>query len=334
MKLSKRARWIVVVMVLAVSLTMALAQTNVVRAAITGAHAFEVYMRLETEIMQKTPAGRYYESLLWKHNDEIMQIMNAHPEHNKELLNATLLFVPELDSLVNGDGDKAYVTAEHVESLQSELDWFASLGSPALQEDIARESERLQLDHFEGMTINEAWDFINSSWSPDAVVEKTLVPDSDGLWAYYIHNGVYLEYPSSYNLQVSETEKDYVYFMPSTGMPENWNPCVVKVRILNIPVAEKDANNPRSWYAPDTIVWEDAVQNAEFPGIEFISSKPNLTTMGFHAFQYNQENQLAVDIWVFAYENPQGESLDYSAMVNQRYEYFQHMADSLRIWKP
>lgn len=334
MKLGKRSRWIVMVVVLAVSLTMVLAQTKVARAAITGARVFDVYLRLETEIMQKTLAGRYYESLFWKYNDEIIQLMNANPEHIKALLNAMLLFVPELDAFENGEGDQVYVTVEHVASLQAELDWFASMGSPSLQEDIARESARLPLNHLVGMTMNEAWDFINSNWSPDGVAEKTLVPDSDGQWAYYIHNGVYLEYPASYNLQVSEIEKDFVYFIPSTAMPEHWKPWVVKVHIWNIPVADQDANNPRRRYPPESIVWEQTLQNVEFPGVAFISSKPNASSMGLHAFQYNEENQLAVDVWVFAFENIQGEMLDYSQMISVQYEYFQHMADSLRIWKP
>jgi len=334
MKLSKGLRWLIIVVVLLGTLTVFFTRVESVKATFSDVHAVMVLFRVETEIMQKTPAGQYYESLFWKHNDELMQITSAHPEHAEPFMQATRVFTPELDALLNGDGDKAYVTSEHVESLKSELEWFASHGSPALRGDIEKEQQRLPLDVLVGMSMNEALDFINSNWSPDSIVEKTLVPDSDGKWAYYVHNGVYLEYPSSYNLQVSETEKGFIYFMPSTGTPEHWNPCVMKVRIWNIPVNEKEANNPRSWYPTESIVWESVIQNPHFQGVEFISSIQNLPVMDFHAFQYNDENQLAVDIWVFVNEIPQDESLDYSEMINQRYEYFQHMVNSLQIQTP
>jgi len=338
MKLGKRSRWILVIVVLTVSLTMVLAQTKAVRAAITGARAFDVYLRLETEIMQKTPAGQYYEALFWKHNDEIMHIMNAHPDHSKDLFNAMLLFAPGLEALEDGDGDQAYITTEHVNSLKTELDWFTELGSPELREDIQREEQRLHLDNFVGMTMNEAWDFINLNWSPDSVVEKNLVPDSDGKWAYYIHDGVYFEYPNQYTIQVAESAKEYVYFIPTTDMPESWHPFVMKVKVWEVP---PDANTDvYTWYSQSNVLWEAPVQNATFQGFEFI--KPEFIRrdadpagMNMHAFLYNQQNRLAVDIWVFVFEPPLPDTeTDYRQLIDQRYEYFQHMVDYVQIQKP
>jgi len=333
MKLGKRSRWSIVVIVLVVSLAMVLAQTNVARAAFTGVHTFNILMGVETEIMQKTPAGQYYEALFWKHNDEIMQIMDAHPEHNEEFVNATLLFVPELDSLVNGDGDKAYVTAEHVVSLQSELDWFASVGSPALQADIQRELERMPLETFVGMSMTEALEYINSDWSSDSVAEKNLVPDSDGKWTYYVQEGIYLEYPYQYTIQISESEKEYVYFIPTTNMPEPWHPFVMKAKVWEVP---SDANTDvHTWYSQANVLWETPIQNADFQGFEFIQKCPSPSAMNLHAFLYNQQNRLAIDIWVFVFEPPpQDAATDYRQLVNQRYEYFQRMVESLRIQKP
>jgi len=334
MKFTKRSRWIIVSSVLAVLSLLFLTQVDEVRATIGAAHAFKVFLRVETEIMQKTPAGQYYESLFWKHNDELMRIMRAHPEHNEEFLRAYFMFVPELEALLNGDGDKVYISSEDVESLKAELDWHTTVGSPALREDIQREQQRLPLDALVGMTMNEALDFINSAWHPESVMTKTLVPDSDGRWAYYVHNGVYLEYPGSYYLQVSETEKDYIYFVPFQGSPEQWDPWVMKVHVWNVHATEKDAASSLSWYAPESIVWQGVIQTPEFQGVEFVSTQAN-TDMDIHAFQYNPENQLAVDISVFVFEMPQMDgSLDYSEMVNQKFEYFQHMIDSLRIQKP
>ena len=92
-----------------------------------------------------------------------------------------------------------------------------------------KEKQRLQLDRFVGMTMNEAWDAINSTWTPDSVAPPMLVPNSDGKWAYYVHNNIYLEYPATFYAQASESEKDIVYFVASSKAPEYWNPCVMRV---------------------------------------------------------------------------------------------------------
>ena len=335
MKLNKRSRWIIVFIILLVSLTALLMQFDSVQATFNNMHAVTVLIRVESEIMRKTPAGQYYESLLWKHNEEIGQISVSNPENNEELMRVLRLFIPGLETLVNGKGDTVHITSEQMEGLKAQLEWFAVRGSPTLQEDIQKEQQRLPLDHFVGMTMNEAWDFINSSWASDSAVTQNLVEDSNGTWAYYVHNEVYLEYPSSYFLQVSESEKDFIYFIPSTGVPEQWNPCVMKVHIWNVPATEKDTANSHSRYSPESIVWEHSIQGSEFQGIEFISSRPGMPGMNIRAFQYNQENQLAIDIWVFVTENPQvPDDFDYSTMINQRYEYFQHMVDSIHMQMP
>lgn len=332
MRFSKRFRWLTIFLILFASTVIFLAQVDSVQATFTNMHAATVLLRVETEIMQKTPAGQYYESLFWKHNDELMQIASLYPENNKEIWRLTRLFVPGLEALLNGEGGTVQITLDQVQSLKTELDWLASVGSPGLRNDIQKEQQRLPLDAFVGMTMSEALDFINSTWTPDVLAEKTLVPNSDGKWAYYVHREVYFEYPSNYSLQVSGAEKDYIYFIPLQGLPEQWNPSVMKVRIWNVPIHEKEANNPRSWYSSENILWERGIQNAELPGVEFISSRAGSLGMHFHAFHYNEKQQLAVDIWAFVNESPQfPDDFDYAAMINQRYEYFQHMVDTIRI---
>ena len=234
--------------------------------------------------------------------------------------------------MLNGEGDTIQITDEQVESLKAELDWFASVGNSALREDIQKEQQRLPLDAFVGMTMSEALDFINSTWTPDSNVEKTLVPNSDGKWAYYVHQGIYLEYPVNYSLQRSTSEKDYIYFIPYQGSPDQWHPNVMKVHIWNVPASEKDITNPSSWYSHENVLWERAVQNAEFTGVEFISRRLNSSCIDFHAFLFNQERGLAVDVQVLVIGGRQfPNDFDYSAMVDQEYEYFQHMVDTIGL---
>ena len=115
MKLGKNSWRLFILIAVLVAGVIFLLQAKSVKATFSNMHAFTVLLRVQTEIMQKSPAGQYYESLFLKHNDEIMQIMNAHPEHDDELWNATRIFIPELEALLNGDGDKVYITSEHIE---------------------------------------------------------------------------------------------------------------------------------------------------------------------------------------------------------------------------
>jgi hypothetical protein len=328
MKLNKR--WIIAIILLGISLVL-LMQVNSVRATFSDMHTAMILLRLETEIMQTTPMGRYYEALFWKHNDELIEITREYPEHQVEFSRVTRMFVPGLEALLDGKGDKFYVTPDQIENLKAEFAWFASVGSLALRRDIERELQRFPLDQFIGMTMIEAQDFINSNWTPESIIEKSMVPASNGKWAYYVYNGVYFEYPSSYSLQISESQENFIYLIPTTGVPENWNPCIVKVRVLNVPPDENDRHS-RPWYSPENILWETQVQNIEFPGISFAGIIPDYPVSHIHSFQYNEANQLAVHMTVFVYKTDEKiHPLDYSEMIGQKYGYFQHMVDSLRI---
>jgi hypothetical protein len=332
MKLGRRSRWIIILVILLAAVTVLFTQVDSVQATFTNMHAFTVLFRVETEIMQKTPAGQYYESLFWKHNDELMQIHSNSPESSRELMRVTRMFVPGLEALLNGEGDTVQITVEQVESLKAQLDWYASVGGSALREDIQRELQRTPLNAFVGMTMGEALDFINSNWSADSIVEQTLVPDSNGIWAYYVHNGVYMEYPASYLLQISCSKEDYIYFIPNSGMPEQWNAGVMKVRLLNVPTQGKNSEDPHSWYTAEYIKWDKAIHTEQFDGSEFIAVPSNDPPIILHAFLYNEQNQIAVVIWALVHENPQiADASEYLELVHQRYEYFQHMVDSIKL---
>src|SRR5689334_21359856 len=187
MKFGKYPRWIAIFSVLLQSLAIFLLRTNSVRATLDDMHQATVLLRVEAEIMQKTPAGQYYDALFWKHAHEVTQIMRNYPEHTEVLLDAINVFIPGLEALLDGKGDNVHITSEHVERLKAELDWFAARGSPALREDIQKEQQRFPLDHFVGMTMSEALDFINSNWEPKM---QNVVPHSDGKWSFYVLNGV------------------------------------------------------------------------------------------------------------------------------------------------
>jgi hypothetical protein len=357
MNLGKRSRWMIIFAILLTFLAIFLTQVDSVQATLDDMHAATVLARVDAEILQKTPMGQYYRALLLKHADELVWIMDSHPEHEEVVLHVIRLFIPDLEVLLDGKGDKVYISSEHVESAKTELDWFASMGSPALRDDIRKEEQRLPLDNFVGMTMSDALKLINSRWTPDMapqqtsapdsvvqsaptpelVIDKTLVPGSNGKWAYYVRDGIYFEYPTSYYLRLTKGPSiDTISFIPSAGVPGKWDPYTITVDILNVPVAEKDRLRSDYWYQAESIIWAKPIQNDTFEGIEFISKPvPNASIFYLDVVQYSQENQLALHISMFVNESlPVSGGFDYLAMINQRYEYFQHMVDHLCMQTP
>jgi len=344
----KRSRLLIVAVVLAALSILLLTQVNSVQATFSDIHMFSVMFRVESEIMRKTPAGQYYDSLFWLHSEELGKLIATNPGKYEELILANRLFIPGFEALLEGKGDTIRISSAQVQALKAQLDWFYLKGSPVLREDIEKEQQRLPPDNFVGMTMSDALDFINSRWTPDMVVEPTsvpglamqpiptpqLVPGFDGKWAYYVHNGVYLEYPASYTFEAYDT---LIVFKPFTDIPERWHPLDINVHIDQILVSEIATAHPysRYQYPEEMIVWERVIRNSEFEGIEYVLNLPDMPDMDFHAFQYNQENQLAVEISLSTKANPQfPDGFDYFAMINQQYEYFQHMIDSIRMQTP
>ncbi len=353
--MSKRSRWMIASGVLLATLIILFARIDSVRATFDLMHAVRVYLRAEAELMPSTPAGRYYAGLYYKHLPELFKLIDVRPEHNEQLVQAFVLFAPELEALLDGDGDNVHISARHVATLQAELDWYASMGSPSLQEDIQKERERLQLDQFVGMTMTEAWEYINSKWTPEMVVQpaptsvpitptslgseqpklvkdQNIVPGSDGKWAYYVRDGVYLEYPASYYVYLGVNS---ILFASSTNL-ENWNdPSSIMVDIWTFPVDRKDTLKPDYWFSnsPGNIVWQQARLSGEFEGTEYILSiqiGENDPVLTLGSMLYNQENQLALHIQVVGIPPS---SKDF-ALLSQEYEYFQHMVENLRMQTP
>jgi hypothetical protein len=327
------------------------------------ADILEIYSRVQSELLQKTPAGQYYESLLWRHGNEICQIMQSHPEHNYEIAKALIVFAPEVEALLNGEGEKVYVSSQHVEILQRELDWFFSRGSAALREDIQKEQQRLPLDDFVGMTMSEAWDFINSKWTPDMVtqptptpeasvpvistpykVDLTLVPGSDGKWAYYVHNGVYLEYPSSfyrfpsgYNDQFLNGEPVFPAMRSINFHPYEWQdiqqmPYSIEVAIWKGSLADQE-RLIHGLDASGGLVWTRTIQTGDFDGIEYVTGESSSVGMQLGATLFNQEDELIINMFVTGF-SPVPSDSDFGVLIDQRYSYFQHMIDHLRIPTP
>ncbi|KAF0106782.1 MAG: hypothetical protein FD146_2374 [Anaerolineaceae bacterium] len=318
-----------VIFLLAPLLVFGLGKVEYARALFSNMHAANILLRVEREIMQKSPAGQYYESMFWKHNDEIMQIMSAHPEREDDFLRVARSFIPGLEALLNGEGDTVEITAGQVSDLKALLDWLASVGSPSLKEDIEREQARFPLDLFVGMSMDEALEYITTHWEYESSVPPMLVPDSNGEWAYTMLNGVYLEYPASYSMQQSVSFPDMVYFIPSPNVPEAWDAAVIKVHIWSLPPEQRDLFGPARFGPADDLAWQNEIVSGDFTGVQFLFENENIACAYFGAFLYNKQTQTAIDIWILAEPIRIQEFENFQDVINQKYPYLQHLIEKI-----
>ena len=135
-----------------------------------------ILIRFYNDVVLPTPAGQYYNAMLVKHSNEMSLLFKDHPERQGKAIEVVQEFIPGMEALLNGQGDTVQITAKQIQLLQAEVDWVASAGSPSLREDIERELERYPLEHFIGMTMSEALEYVNSNFPADLIVEPTSIP--------------------------------------------------------------------------------------------------------------------------------------------------------------
>ncbi|GAB4416465.1 MAG: hypothetical protein Kow002_02260 [Anaerolineales bacterium] len=117
--------------------------------------------RVRDEILSQTPEGQrlraqYYESI-----PQIVEVLMADRALSEQSYATMQLFVPGLQALVDGNGDSVVITSEQVAGLQSFLDTLIEQGAPELREVITSELEHRPLSPMIGMTMNEAWEYLN-----------------------------------------------------------------------------------------------------------------------------------------------------------------------------
>jgi hypothetical protein len=145
----------------------------------SAAHMARVLFRFDAEILSTTAYGRYYSALYWKHNTELIQIVQTHPDLYENTLQVTQLFMPHIEALLDNRGNEVRISQEAMDTLDASLIRFKSLASRELRVDIEREQDRTPLQAFVGMTVDEAMKFIESAWErdfPSAPLPTATIP--------------------------------------------------------------------------------------------------------------------------------------------------------------
>jgi hypothetical protein len=125
------------------------------------------FARVEREVMQPTPYGRYYSGLYWKHYEELGQIFDSHPAYREDMCHLMSMYMPNIEATLDGRGNEVHITQRQVDELQAFFDEIMAVSSEELQADIERELTRTPLQDFVGMSMDETLSHIESTWERD-----------------------------------------------------------------------------------------------------------------------------------------------------------------------
>ena len=315
---------------------------NSVIALYNTAHAVEVFLRFDAEILQKSPAGQYYRNLLMKHGEEQYQIVNDHPEHLDEFWKVVEMFVPGVEALVNGEGDTVRITREQMDRLRDEWEWESQFASPSFRGAVEMELKRLPLEKFVGMTMNEAWNFVKTKWASAPEIENSmpgcnLSPDSycvklapvenpNGEFSYYIFNRIYFEVPNAWKVLDGGFANDYRFLLiiPSPDSLESQH-----LQYINIYGGDNiaKAKQELGMYMNGVAAWEQSISTPDFEGVEFIT-KGDIALLNVVLF--NEEETLVAGIFTPIPLKTASLAEDI-AMIKKIFPNLQRIIESIRI---
>ncbi len=114
------------------------------------------YYRLRDEVMT-TPDGRHYVDLYYTHDPETRAILFADPALMAQGLDTLAMWEPNLQALVDGQGDTVAITAAQVQAIDNFLVNLYAAASPELKQIIDDERARLgEPEDYVGLTVKEA----------------------------------------------------------------------------------------------------------------------------------------------------------------------------------
>ncbi|MBC7876639.1 MAG: hypothetical protein H7Y59_05650 [Anaerolineales bacterium] len=342
-------------------------QTISVRAMLGNTHTADVLIRFINEIVLKSPAGQYYIDLSWKHTDDLNRIYIDTPdyiEHREKLIHLIQMFTPGMEALLDGQGDTALITKEQINLLKDELSWIASVAGQPLREDIEKEQQRFPLDNFIGMTMSEALEYVNSTWKPNtlaglpatpAIISTAVIPicligidvscqekpllTSDSQWAYYVHDGIYFEYPGDWQVQhISYAEIDEFTIFRESASIEEGNIRLVDFTFLdlqNAPIENWDQALPflLSQRGCSDRPWE-TIHKPSFQGFECFWKDSDSPTGNFRFFLYNENQQIGIDLRANVLDDRLLETTNDLNAIKKIFPNIEHIIESIRMSKP
>jgi len=125
--------------------------------------------RVRDEILNTSAEGQRYTDLYYTHSPEIASIMDTHTELAEQGLDVIDFLTPNLQALVDNQGGSAVISSAEIQQAQGFLNALSSYASSDLQEAILAEVNKTPLEELEGMTMDQAWAYLNGyqvGWLP------------------------------------------------------------------------------------------------------------------------------------------------------------------------
>ncbi|MFK7958588.1 MAG: FG-GAP repeat domain-containing protein [Lysobacterales bacterium] len=118
--------------------------------------------RLRDEVMNPTPAGRYYSGLFYGNSVELVEVVFSHPTLAYDVVEASRLWSPAIDSVLNGDGSYA-ITPEMGTIYREVTEQLKAGASPHLRQLIEQEDALIQPLSFVGQTAQDYWQAVTTA---------------------------------------------------------------------------------------------------------------------------------------------------------------------------
>ena len=331
-----------------------------VRAMISNIQMGTILFRFVDEVVLPYPAGQYYISLSWKHKDDLGRIYNdpGNLVHAGKLLQIVQVFIPNMEAMLDEKGDTVQITKEQMDLIQTEMDWLSSVAGPELQQDLEKELQRLPLENFIGMTMNEAVEYVNWTWTPDTVWEPAeletsfenpkcavgldadclappfFVPTSNGQLAFYVYKNIYFEYPSNWQVKKTLGNTDELIIAPTPTSPEGSN--FSKIALMFLPDLvienwEQVLNEPSPvWQRPNT-EWRSLIYLDEFQGFENVWRFSEDPVSDLEFFFYNESHQLGFGAVAIPVDNMAADLIASQEVSREMFPDLYELVESIRI---
>jgi hypothetical protein len=169
------------------------------------------FWRVRFEVLAATPKGMHFIQLHDSNGYEIVQIIKNHSDMYLKSVNVLAEWKPNMEAFVNGRGDAVVVTESQVRSVTDYLDAISQYSSSALKAVIDEERTATPLEGTVGMTMNEAWRYLNQDprfpYQMEDIPVNPNTPSAQGslLW------------------ELPEYQGYAIYFDPNTWELSQWN---------------------------------------------------------------------------------------------------------------
>jgi hypothetical protein len=235
MKSNANGRYITVLVTLLVIIYF-IAFVLVPRAVAQGVLNLVLYYRVRFEVLGQSPQGLHYTDLFDGYAREITETIMNNPSLTWESIDVLIRWQPNLAPLINGHGDDVVVSDADVASVKNYLHLLAEHANPELRSVIEEELSATPLENMAGMTMNQAWAYLNEDPRfQGQILETQRFPDLK---------------PDSANIlsgSFSESSKYEINFDEEIWALSSWNNGVADVWVAeNLDVSECTLTTPRS----------------------------------------------------------------------------------------